>query len=122
MEYILIKPYQYGLEKYNDKEMKMDRFKVIGLIEKKLGDKDYCRNTNCGIVTDYMCILLEEGYMQNDIDLRSIKIGKSYHIRIVLKVPLRKYTKQIMSTHCGFYPEIFEKHKTEIQIKSGDIH
>jgi hypothetical protein len=79
MEYILIKPYQYGLEKYNDKEMKMDIFKVIGLIEKKLGDKNYCRNINCGIVTDYMCILLEDGYMQNDMELRSVNTGKSCH-------------------------------------------
>jgi hypothetical protein len=94
--------------------MKMDRFKVISLIEKKIGDKNYYRNINCGIITDYMCILLEEGYMQNDMELRSVNTGKSCHIRIVLKVPLREGTKQIMSRCCGFYPAIFEKHKTEI--------
>ena len=92
----------------------MGIFKVMDLIEKKLGDKNYCRNINCRIVTEYMCILLEDGYMQNDIELRSVNTGKSCRIRIVLKVPLRDSTKQIMSRRCGFYPAFFEKHKSEI--------
>jgi len=86
----------------------MERYKVIEIIKHKLNDTDYCRNINCGTVTDYVCILLEEGYMQKDIYLRSIDTGNSCHIRIGLDVPLREETKQIMSRCCGFYPKIFE--------------
>jgi len=89
----------------------MERFKVIDLIEKKLNDKDYCRNINCGTITDYMCILLENGYMQKDIELKSIDTGDSCHIRIYLSDELREDTKQQMSKCCGFYPAIFEKRK-----------
>jgi len=72
----------------------MERYKVIHLIEDKLNDKDYCRNINCGTVTDYMCILLEEGYMQKDIELVSINTGNSCHIRIYLEEPLREEVKK----------------------------